>query len=85
MKNIRNFYLKIFSFSEGKLSIYLNRHVFAMNKNWKSITENKTLHSNCRERKFGYNTIFIQCEDLLSLKHKKKIFCKIMFALQCKL
>ena len=30
MKNIRVFYLKIFSFSEVKFSIYLNRRVFVM-------------------------------------------------------
>ena len=30
MKNIRVFYLKIFSFLVGKLSIYLNRRVFVM-------------------------------------------------------
>ena len=30
MKNIRAFYLKIFSFLEMKFSIYLNRHVFVM-------------------------------------------------------
>ena len=31
MKNIRFFYLKIFSFLEMKFSIYLNRCVFVMN------------------------------------------------------
>ena len=30
MKNIRFFYLKIFSFSVVKFSVYLNRHVFVM-------------------------------------------------------
>ena len=30
MKNIGNFYLKIFSFLEVKFSIYLNRRVFVM-------------------------------------------------------
>ena len=30
MKNIRVFYLKIFSFLEVKFSIYLNRRVFVM-------------------------------------------------------
>ena len=30
MKNIGDFYLKIFSFLEVKLSIYLNRRVFVM-------------------------------------------------------
>ena len=32
MKNIRVFYLKIFHFLEVKFSIYLNRHVFVMQK-----------------------------------------------------
>ena len=32
MKNIGDFYLKIFSFLEVKFSIYLNRRVFVMNK-----------------------------------------------------
>ena len=31
MKNIRNFYLKIFIILVGKFSVYLNRHVFVMN------------------------------------------------------
>ena len=31
MKNIRIFYLKIFSFLEVKLSVYLNRRVYVMN------------------------------------------------------
>ena len=30
MKNIRNFYLKIFIFFVGKFSVYLNRHVFVI-------------------------------------------------------
>ena len=30
MKNIRDFYLKSFSFLEVKFSIYLNRRVFVM-------------------------------------------------------
>ena len=30
MKNIRNFYLKIFIILVGKFSVYLNRHVFVM-------------------------------------------------------
>ena len=30
MKNIRNFYLKIFIILVGKFSVYLNRHVFIM-------------------------------------------------------
>ena len=30
MKNIRNFYLKIFIILVGKFSVYLNRHVFEM-------------------------------------------------------
>ena len=30
MKNIRVFYLKIFSFLEVKFSVYLNRHVFVI-------------------------------------------------------
>ena len=30
MKNIRDFYLKIFSFLEVKFSMYLNRRVFVM-------------------------------------------------------
>ena len=30
MKNIRNFYLKIFIFLVIKFSVYLNRHVFVM-------------------------------------------------------
>ena len=30
MKNIGDFYLKIFSFLEMKFSMYLNRHVFVM-------------------------------------------------------
>ena len=33
MKNIREIYLKIFSFLGVKFSIYLNRHVFVMDKN----------------------------------------------------
>ena len=32
MKNIRVFYLKIFKFLDMKFSIYLNRHVFIMDK-----------------------------------------------------
>ena len=30
MKNIRNFYLKIFIFLVRKFSVYLNRHVFVL-------------------------------------------------------
>ena len=33
MKNIRYFYLKIFSFWVVKFSVYLNRHVFVMHTN----------------------------------------------------
>ena len=33
MKNIRIFYLEIFSFLVVKFSIYLNRHVFVMTLN----------------------------------------------------
>ena len=32
MENIRNFYLKFFSFLEVNFSIYLNRSVFVMQK-----------------------------------------------------
>ena len=34
MKNIGDFYLKIFSFLEVKFSIYLNRRVFVMHTKW---------------------------------------------------
>ena len=37
MKNIRIFYLKIFSFLVVKFSVYLNRHVFVMVSPWKHI------------------------------------------------
>ena len=50
MKNIGNFYLKIFSFLEVKFSIYLNRHVFVM-----SLVLQKQLDDEqCRHRATHY-------------------------------
>ena len=46
MKNIRLFYLKIFSFWKSKFSVYLNRHVFVMGLKYLTLVSSEyILHS----------------------------------------